>query len=302
MSDGSETKELHLAKFTKTGEVNGYDQTIWELKLILVFYFTQPIPIAVAAELYDIYFSEFGAEIKQFRSTAEGFIPQPFTTEIDAQLRDKLIPGLYKKNNWGYVFDDGRPLDAFLFIFHSYKPKSQPGYSSFCRFEFPRDIEPERVRSFATRVAAILPFTSGNCGYVLTTNPDEWEAYDHMFAICQRYWGIEAWDQDVTVAYLDNRFKSVTWLTFLGKGIISEFPDAIGEGKSAVAFQELPTGVMFQTRFAPALIDRNRSDDHRAETALARALLPAQITEHQSFYGDAWTEENTMEWLYRFTN
>ncbi|WP_287319219.1 type VI immunity family protein [Mesorhizobium sp.] len=283
-------------------DTDGFRKTFWSLKKIAVFYSTKPFPRSNIHEMYNFYMNRFGSNIKRYSSTAPGSFISEFDRSADQSFRTNLIQNLYETLHWGYAFDDGQVPDSFMFAFHSYKPVSEPGRSSFCRFEFPYDADPESVREFAFRASKLLPFTSGTCGYVLRPSATEPSALDHMYAMCQRFWGIEAWNLDVTVKYLGNRFKCVSWLTFIGESIAEEFPEALKAARHEAQFQRTSTGTMFQTRAEPALIDRNRSEEYDTESRLARALLPAQTTEHGSFGGMRWTEDNSLAWLYRFTS
>lgn len=288
--------------FRKIEDRGDTTRIMWDLKILLIFYFIEPIKRPMVEKIYDTYVRRFGDRIARYRSTSPGAFIKKYDAAADAQFRSELLPNIYRSIHWGYAFDDGTKEESFRFMFHGYKPKTQPGFSSFCRFEFPYDFDTETVRAFALEAAQFLPFTSGTCGYVLQVDSREPDANDHMYAVCQRFWGVEAWSQDVTVQYLGNRFKCINWLTFLGQSIAREFPDAIDAARSAShAYEATVPGHMFQTRQEPALIDRNRMEGYKPETALATALLPAQVARHDSFLGPRWTVDNTMDWLQRFT-
>ncbi|RWB34338.1 type VI immunity family protein [Mesorhizobium sp.] len=281
-----------------------FDEKIprWELKLVFILYFNHPIEIVYVRRIYDLYMSRFGKRMRRYLATWSDSFIEEFNEDVHRRFLEQYIPDLYRTLEWGYAFDDDKLLGAFLFVFHSYKPVSEPNKSSFCRFEFPHDYDQDEIQAFVLQVAAMAPFTSGTCGYVLQPWPDDVEAFDHMYSVCQRYWGVEAWNQDVTVKWLDNRFKCISWLTLLGTSILREFPDLHpAASRAAHAYRDLPTGAMYQTRPRTALIDLNRREDFQPEARLAKALLPAQIVEHGSFGGNRWTDENSVQWLHRFT-
>lgn len=281
-----------------------FDEKIprWELKLIFILYFRRPIESAYIRRIYELYMSRFGKRMRRYLATWSDSFIEDFNEDVHRRFLEEYLPDLYRTLEWGYAFDDDELLGALLFVFHSYKPVSEPNKSSFCRFEFPHDFDLGELQDFVQSVAAIAPFTSGTCGYVLQPWPDDVEAFDHMYAVCRRYWGVEAWNQDVTVNALGNRFKCISWLTLLGASLLQEFPD-IDQVASGAAYvhRQLPTGAIYQTRPHPALIDLNRREDFQPEAKLANALLPAQIVEHGSFGGNRWTDENSAQWLHRFT-
>lgn len=281
-----------------------FDEKIprWELKLVFILYFNRPIEIVYIRRIYELYMSRFGRRMRRYLATWSDSFIEDFNEAVHRRFLDEYIPDLYRTLEWGYAFDDDKLLGALLFVFHSYKPVSEPGRSSFCRFEFPHDHDQAEIQEFVREIAAVAPFTSGTCGYVLQPWPDDVEAFDHMYAVCQRYWGVEAWNQDVTVDWLGNRFKCISWLTLLGTSVLEEFPGIqSAASRAAHVHRQLPTGAIYQTRPHPALIDLNRREDFQPEAKLAKALLPAQVTEHGSFGGNRWTAENSVRWLHRLT-
>ncbi|WP_027168485.1 type VI immunity family protein [Mesorhizobium sp. WSM3224] len=282
-----------------------FDENIprWELKLVFVLYFDRPVEITYISRIYDLYMSRFGKRMRRYLATWSDSFIEEFDETVHRRFLDEYLPDFYRTLEWGYAFDDGNLLGAFLFVFHSYKPVSEPNKSSFCRFEFPHDYDQADLQAFVSDVAALAPFTSGSCGFVLQPWPDDVDAFDHMYAVCRRYWGVEAWNQDVTVNWLGNRFKCISWLTLLGASVLEEFPEVQSAARRAAhAHRQIPTGAIYQTRPSPALIDLNRREDFQPEARLAKALLPAQIVAHGSFGGNRWTEDNSVQWLHRFTS
>jgi hypothetical protein len=59
---------------------------------------------------------------------------------------------------------------------------------------------------------------------------------------------------------------------------------------------------LFQAEEKPRLIDRNRQEPLGGYGAVAGVLLPLQVSKHDAFGGRLWTDENTMNYLRRFTH
>ena len=117
-----------------------------------------------------------------------------------------------------------------------------------------------------------------------------------------RYWGCEVVDVELTAAEMMKGYKCVNWLTLIGEPFRSKFPDQIARARlSAYASEESRNGVLLQAAERPLLGDRHRMANMEGYARIAEALLPLQIKEHDEFFGDRWTEENTMTWLQRFT-
>jgi hypothetical protein len=123
-----------------------------------------------------------------------------------------------------------------------------------------------------------------------------------MYALCRRYWGLEAWNLDLTVDFVRSGYKCPSWLTLIGDRLLEQKPDANADLKSISHYAvKRAHGLVFQSRERPEFIDRHRVEPYTGETAIATGLLPLQIKEHDDFGGPAW-EGNTMNWLYRFSN
>ena len=74
-----------------------------------------------------------------------------------------------------------------------------------------------------------------------------------MYAICQRFWGVEAWNLEVAVGYVLDGFAGVNWLTLIGESLRSRAPEAVEEAKrAAVAYDETPHGVVLQAAERPS--------------------------------------------------
>jgi len=117
-----------------------------------------------------------------------------------------------------------------------------------------------------------------------------------------RYWGCEVVDVELTAAEMMKGYKCVNWLTLIGEPFRSKFPEQLARARSdAYDSEESRHGLLLQSSERPLLGDRNRLANLDGYAKIAEALLPLQIKEHADFFGDLWTEENTLTWLRRFT-
>jgi hypothetical protein len=277
-------------------------EPVYELKFGLIFYLDRPPGPKRARAVFDLYVAQHGSGIARWASTAAG----------ETELRDwlpsslnmfhtQLLPELRSGLHWGYGFDDGNEVDGHLFMFHGYRPASEPGRASFFRFEFPWSISPELVRDLAMRVADATPFRSAVGGYFFKPAIDEPAAYDEMYATCRRYWGVDAWNLDMMVHYVRDAYPSVNWLTLIGSDLAARNAEAVGAARSvAVDARDASYGVLLQAADLPALGDRNAAEAMPGYFALARALLPLQLVELESFGGRRWTDDNSLAWVQRF--
>jgi hypothetical protein len=251
-------------------------------------------------ELYDI---RFPGRIRRYVPTVPGSIPRKWTPQVAQQFRAQMLPDLRKGPVWGYGFDDGQPEDEYLFMFHGFRPVTEKGMASFFRFEFPWNVDQGEVRQFAADVASLVPFENGFAGFFLKPAIDRDASYDAMYAICQRFWGVEAWNLNVAAEYVLDGFAGVNWLTLIGESLRSRAPEAVEEGKrAAVAFYETQNGIILQAAPQAQLGDRNRQESMPGYASIAQALEPLQVTTFGSFGGEKWDEENSLSWLRRFTH
>jgi hypothetical protein len=278
-------------------------ERVYELKFGLVFYVDYPPGPRRSAAVLDLYLRRYGSRVKRFMPTTPGSMPQEWTPTAHVRLMREWFPDLRRGIHWGYGFDDGKITDSCLFMFHGYRPHRQKGTASFFRFEFPWDVDQTEVRDFAVEVADAIPFCSGSAGYFLQVKPSIAEGYDAMYALCQRYWGVEAWNLDVTVRHVLHGYKVVNWLTLIGAAVANAAPDAMVHARNA-AFGVVDTahGTLFQAAERAVLGDRNRREAMPGYVALARALRPLQLASHGSFGGQRWDEANSLAWIRRFTD
>ncbi len=207
---------------------------------------------------------------------------------------------LQKHAVWGYAFTDGKQEDCHLFMLHGYKPVTESGKASFFRFEWPWDTPHEEIFAFANEIAGAVPFLSGTGGYILQSRPLDLAAYDYVFAQARRYWGLEAWNLDLSVQYLLEGYKCPSWLTLIGNRLLEKLGRPPRFGDLAPLQTATAHGYVFRSRDLPDVIDRNYNAPYPGEQAIARALAPLQVKKHAPFGGTRWDEQNTGEWLRRF--
>ena len=276
-----------------------------ELKQHLVIFVQDPPGPVSARRVYDLYLQNCGDIFKTYKSTFEGPLPQDWNPAARARFERDELPALRLTTDWGYGFSDDKPRDSWLFMFHGFRPTEIPEKASFYRFEFDWDVDSAFLRSFARQMSEEVEFLSGYGGFFLQGRPHspyETESFDRIFALAMRFWGCEVVDVELTAAEMKKGYKCVNWLTLLGEPFRSKFPEQITRAR-AVAYdsEESRHGVLLQASERPLLGDRNRMANMDGYAKIAEALLPLQIKEHAEFFGDLWTEQNTMAWLRRFT-
>lgn len=278
-------------------------EPLYELKFGLVFYLDSPPGPKRSRSVFDLYFARFGDRIKRWSSTAPGEADLiPWGPHSLALFQNQYLPEIRAGLHWGYAFDDGREFDGHMFMFHGYRPVSEPGRASFFRFEFPWNVPPATVKELAVAVAEVTPFVSGIGGYFFKPAVYEPDGYDAMYATCQRFWGIDAWNLDMMVLYAREGYPSVNWLTLIGNSLRDRDTDAVEAARTvAWAAQDVSNGVLLQATESPLLGDRNAAEPIPGYAALASALLPLQLTELDSFGGQRWDADNSLAWIRRFT-
>jgi hypothetical protein len=271
----------------------------YELKFGLVLYTDYPPGPVRARAVFDLYGRWFGERIKRWTSTAPGEAELiPWESHSRALFEDKLLPDLRKGIHWGYGFDDGQEFDGWLFMFHGYRPASEPGRAGFFRFEFPWHVDQASVKAFAVELVDTVPFVSGFAGYMFKPAVDEPDSYDTMYALCRRYWGIEAWNLDVSVCHLREAYLSVNWLTLIGSALGRRAPGALEAARArAVAVRDAANGTVLLASDHAVLGDRNAGERMDGYHAIGEALL---LTSFESFGGRRWTDENSLAWVQRF--
>jgi hypothetical protein len=273
-----------------------------QLKLSLILYLDYAPGPKRARRVLDLYMQRFGDRIRYYKATSDAGPYRLYDESGHRLVIQELIPSLQVANCWGLAFSDGRDVDGNLFMFHGYRPVSEPGRASFFRFEWPCATSTELIIRFVAEVASSIPFLSGSAGYIFSHKPASNFAADRMFSVCQRFWGVEAWDLDLTVRFLLSAYKCPSWLTLIGRRLIERRPDAQVDWariESRLVFDG-EYGRVLRSRPTPELIDRNRAEAYLGEREVALALLPLQLPSHDDFGGTRWSGR-TMEWLYRFS-
>ena len=277
-----------------------------ELKQQLVVFVDGPPGPRSARKVYDLYLDYCGDRFDVFKPTWPGAFLREWSPEARARFEQELLPELRARSEWGYGFSEARPRDAWLFMFHGFRPFQEPGKASFYRFEFDWRVNPAFVRGFAERLLQVQPVLSGYGGYFLQGRPGSKHSassYDRIYTLAMRYWGCEVVDVELTAEQMKKGYKCVNWLTIIGDPFRAKFGREMDKAKAvAYAAVETESGTLLQAAPGPLLGDRNRGGRLDAYVAIAEALLPLQITEHESFGGNRWTDENTMAWIRRFTH
>ena len=237
-----------------------------------------------------------------YRSTATGSVLKDWNANTKKIFENQELPELRKKSDWGYVFADNKEIDSWLFMFHGYRPRTEAGKASFYRFDFDWQVDPHFLYTFASELISLVPCLSGFAGYYLQGRVAySMESYDTMFAISHRYWGLEAHNLDVTVNQMLSGYKCVNWLTIIGDKFRQANPEAIEQAKQvAMKYHETEYAILFQADEVPRFGDQNRREVLSGYVAIAKALLPLQIREHEALGGTRWTDDNTIEWIQRF--
>ena len=282
-------------------ELDGQGVPLLQLKQSLVLYLDYPPGPRRARAVYDAYMERFGSYIRVFQSTSWLGPPLEWSATARAEFEASHLPRLKSGVDWGYAFTDGCLVDHHLFMFHGYRPASEPGKASFFRFEWPWDFDSEEVALFAAELADLVPFLSGTGGFILSPRPYDGDAHDRMFALAWRYWGLEAWNLDVTVNHALGGYKCPGWITLIGARLLQRSKGTVNLEAVAPYATAKRHGTLYRSRPLPALIDRNRAEPYDGERVISLALLPLQIEEHAAFGGTRWTDDNTVEWLRRFS-
>jgi hypothetical protein len=287
-------------------EVNELDGTIdplYELKFGLIFYTNYPPGPNRSRLIFDLYMRHYSTRIKRFISTSPGEGLQDWTPKTMNLFHDQLLPTLRQKLHWGYGFDDGNPLDSYLFMFHGYRPVKEKGKASFFRFEFPWNVDQGEVKQLAIDIAKLIPFENGFGGYFFKPAVYIPESYNKMYAVCRRFWGIDSWNLDVSVKYVLDGYMSGNWLTLIGNSLGKRNPRSVQEAKeTAESFFDSENGVILQASEQALLGDRNYGESMPGYFAIAKALLPLQMTVFGSFGGELWDEISSFNWIRRFTH
>ena len=270
----------------------------------MVYYLAEPPGPRRARWLFEHYRSHHGKRLARWISTRPGGSVQPYLTGTGGEFLGHRLPALRSKADWGYAFDDGKEFDGHLFMFHGFRPHSEPDLASFVRYEFPWNVDPLEVRAFAIELADHLPFLAGFGGWFLQCDPTDPAGFDRMYAVCRRYWGVEAWNLDVTVRHILAGYKSVNWLTFVGSELCASHPDACDAAEQGAtwAHRSASGGLVLQAGAKPILGDQNYQVPMAEHVEIAKALFPLQIRDHASFGGTKWDDDNSIAWIRRFTH
>jgi hypothetical protein len=275
-----------------------------ELKQGIVLYLEQPPSPSKARLVYDLYLKHCGDRINVYRSTSLSAPLKKWSRNAQYTFENHELPNLRQRDHWGYMFSDNQTTDSYMFMFHGYRPHSEAGTASFYRFDFDWQVDLQFFIDFVQELISLVPCLSGFGGYYLQGRPAyKTESFNRIYALARRYWGIEAHNLDVSVNYLMEGYKCVNWLTIIGEKFRQSHPKAIENAQNcAFAYHETQYATLFQAQDTISFGDRNRKEVLYGYEALAKALLPIQITHHAPFGGELWNEDNTIAWIRRFTH
>lgn len=273
-----------------------------ELKQTLVLFLDHPPSPREACEAYQMWMDICKDYVCFYRSTLANSPLLPWNTGSRRRFESEELPLLRQREHWGYAFWDGQDVDSWIFMFHGYRPYSEPGRASFFRFEFDWKVNPGRVLELAIQSLDKIRFLWGFGGYIFQGDYSD-QYFDRMYALAQRYWGVEAHNLDVTARHAIKGYKCVNWLTLIGNDLRLRQPDCIKQAiVGATHSISGPTGLLLQAGESPQMGDRNRDEHLPVHAAIARCLRPLQMDEHAPFGGTRWDETNTLDYIRRFTS
>jgi hypothetical protein len=185
--------------------------------------------------------------------------------------------------------------------------------ASFC-FRSSLDVSeadaPDDVVALARDALADFPLHSGYCGYSFIWNEvdDNAEAatYEWSNPLYLRYPGFNNGDVGQFNNAIPGGLVAVSWLTFLGKGLVEQLgglaklDKALPSGASLIALP--PGGCIVRTGPQPELGDVNRRDKLPSYRAVGKVLAPCRASDDalENFYIDEMDEGKAHDWKLRF--
>ena len=235
--------------------------------------------------------------------------------QFDDRRADAFLEGLDQpaEDTWEMQWHGAdSPDEASEFQFEVFAEDQVKARLSFLRFALPLGNLPESKGTFAALVRRSLPVAAPDQGYAgigFLESPDpgvKTLAEPMVYALAQRFPGIEVDRPLIHLLYLSDGIKGVNWLTALGLRWVEAMggaPVLRATLPKAFVFHPFDGGLLIQAGPAPQAGERNQKIWPVLYPDLARLLKPIRIKEHGCFdyYGpDRFTEETTMEWLNRF--
>lgn len=179
------------------------------------------------------------------------------------------------------------------------------GSHAFARLLAPLSTGPGVLHKTARALAANVSFYSGHGGLVFAYDPWLKEgAFDDIYAMARRYWGIDIEDLNGTLPLMKSGIKAVSWLTLIG----NPFLPVIQEGLTGLAsvpqvtLERLEHGTLVLAGSSPIPGDQNHPDQSlNPYFAIASTLRPLFLTHHPDFSGERFVKNhNTVSWIRRF--
>jgi hypothetical protein len=167
----------------------------------------------------------------------------------------------------------------------------------------------QTFRELSLRLTQIIKPHSGYGGLGFAEGSDVGimdEGAPTIYALAQRFPGIEVERPVDHIFYVGKGIKGVNWLTVLGQ----HWLDAMGGVtklramlSDAFIFYPYDGGLVIQAGPVPQPGDVNQRNWPYLYAELARVLKPVRLTVHDSFDGgnpNRFTKESTLKWLNRF--
>jgi len=259
---------------------------------ILHFYNTILPHIKDSITLYDI-----NGRMKPKKIKKDVFDMLPFwVSELD---KDRL--------NYGLILESGKwKTDLSDRAFYFYQVGTvMPG---FLRLILPLETISDTSDAFlqlAIDACEKLRLIAGYAGYgVSMYDYPNFEKDGPLYALSNRYYGIDFTDPYDFNEYQLSGITSVNWLTFLGHGHINTLggkkalKEKLGE---EITVHELDHGILIQAGPAPGFGDVNRQEFLPLYHHVGRVLKPIRLPERVlAIYNAIGGNENTKKWLARF--
>ncbi|MBX3196941.1 MAG: DUF3396 domain-containing protein [Labilithrix sp.] len=168
----------------------------------------------------------------------------------------------------------------------------------------PETTPPGELAALATAVAGDLRIRWGAAG--LAYGAWELDRYgetrDAVYAHARRHPGFDVGQHATWMRAFHDRVRTVSWLTFLGDGLLAELQSVAGEalaGDELVAVSPCGGGVVITAGERPDPGDVNRRRIPRAYSRADARVRPVRASEGIHFYAP-WSASTTEAWLRRF--
>ena len=220
---------------------------------------------------------------------------------------------LAEGEEWEFMYHGGRDADeASSFQVSALGSPDAEGDLSYFQASLPVNWYAKNAGSFtdlSLKFCELLTPVSGYGGLGIVQSPNgilEAEYEPQVYALAQRFPGLEVDYPFSHVLHLREGIKGVNWLTFLGGGWLAELGglehlrEQAGED---FTFYEVGGGVLIRAGQRPQMGDRERGSVPRHYARLSNILRPVRVAELGSLHHagpDRFDDESTAQWLARF--